>query len=92
MKDSSGKVYAESSIPATRLDLDRWMKTSPRPRSAAMNPALSDFTSLHHLQVDEVQKPSCSSGRASNVIAYVPSLDNRPYRIGALTDHSWPGI
>src|ERR1700719_3444432 len=36
VKDSSGKIYAEGWIPATRFDLDRWMKTVPQPWSAAM--------------------------------------------------------
>ena len=35
-KDSSGQIYAEGSLPATRYDLDRWMKTLPQPWSAAM--------------------------------------------------------
>jgi transposase len=36
VKDSSGHIYAEGSVPATRSDLDRWMKTLPQPWSAAM--------------------------------------------------------
>src|SRR5690242_12357642 len=36
VKDGSGKVYAEGSLPATRADLDLWMKTLPQPWSAAM--------------------------------------------------------
>lgn len=36
VKDSGGMVYAEGSLPATRIDLDRWMKTLPQPWSAAM--------------------------------------------------------
>ncbi len=36
VKDGSGKVYAEGSLAATRLDLDHWMKTLPQPWSAAM--------------------------------------------------------
>jgi len=36
VKDGSGKVFAEGSLPATRLDLDLWMKTLPQPWSAAM--------------------------------------------------------
>jgi hypothetical protein len=36
VKDSGGKVYAEGSLPATRTDLDHWMKTLPQPWSAAM--------------------------------------------------------
>jgi transposase len=36
VKDASGRVYAEGSVPATRCDLDRWMKTLPQPWTAAM--------------------------------------------------------
>jgi transposase len=31
VKDGSGKIYREGSIPATRFDLDRWIKTLPQP-------------------------------------------------------------
>jgi transposase len=34
VKDSSGKIFSEGSLPATRLDLDLWMKTLPQPWSA----------------------------------------------------------
>src|SRR6202163_469090 len=36
VKDASGRVYTERSLPATRFDLDRWMKTLPQPWTAAM--------------------------------------------------------
>jgi transposase len=36
VKDGSGKIHAEGTIPATRFDLDRWMKTLPKPWTAAM--------------------------------------------------------
>ena len=36
VKDASGRVYAEGSVPGTRCDLDRWMKTLPQPWTAAM--------------------------------------------------------
>src|SRR5690242_10234377 len=36
VKDSGGKLHSEGWIPATRFDLDRWMKTLPHPWSAAM--------------------------------------------------------
>jgi transposase len=36
VKDGSGKIYAEGTIPATRFDLDRWMRTLPQPWTAAM--------------------------------------------------------
>ncbi len=34
VKDVSGKVHSQGKIPATRYDLDRWMKTLPQPWSA----------------------------------------------------------
>ena len=40
VKDSSGKIHAAGSIPATRLDLDRWLKALPQPWSAAMEATL----------------------------------------------------
>jgi hypothetical protein len=36
VKDMSGRVYAEGSVPATRFDLDGWMKTLPQPWTAAI--------------------------------------------------------
>jgi hypothetical protein len=30
VKDGSGAIRAEGAIPATRFDLDRWMKTLPQ--------------------------------------------------------------
>lgn len=36
VKDVSGRIHREGSIPATRIDLDRWMSTLPQPWTAAM--------------------------------------------------------
>ena len=36
VKDSGGKIYGEGWIPATRHDLDCWMKDLPQPWSAAL--------------------------------------------------------
>src|SRR6204780_3516684 len=36
VKDGSGRIHAEGSISATRLDLDHWMRSLPQPWSAAM--------------------------------------------------------
>ncbi len=36
VKDVSGRVYAEGSVPATRFDLDRGMKTLSQSWTAAM--------------------------------------------------------
>jgi transposase len=33
VKDSSGVIHAEGTLPATRLDPDRWVKTLPQPSS-----------------------------------------------------------
>ena len=35
VKDASGRIRSEGTIPATRVDLDRWMKTLPQPWTAA---------------------------------------------------------
>src|SRR5271155_813561 len=36
VKDASGRIHVEGKIPATRFDLDRWMKTLPQPWTVAM--------------------------------------------------------
>jgi hypothetical protein len=36
VKDGSGEIHAEGTIPATRFYLDRWMSTLPQPWTAAM--------------------------------------------------------
>ncbi len=40
VKDGSGRVHDEGRIPATRAELDRWMKTLPQPWTAAMEATL----------------------------------------------------
>ena len=50
VKDSSGRVYAEGWIPATRFDLDRWMKTLPQPWSAAMEATMFSGWIYDHLK------------------------------------------
>jgi transposase len=40
VKESSGRIHSEGSIPATRLDLDGWLETLPQPWSAAMEATL----------------------------------------------------
>jgi transposase len=36
VKDTSGTIHAQGTIPATRFHLDQWMKTLPQPWTAAM--------------------------------------------------------
>ena len=50
VKDASGRVYAEGSLPATRFDLDRWMKTLPQPWTAAMEATVFTGWIYDHLQ------------------------------------------
>src|SRR6266699_2842550 len=50
VKDSSGKVFAEGLLPATRLDLDLWMKTLPQPWSAAMEATVFTGWIYDHLK------------------------------------------
>jgi transposase len=50
VKDSSGKLHTEGSIPATRTDLDRWMKTLPQPWSAAMEATMFTGWIYDHLK------------------------------------------
>jgi transposase len=50
VKDVSGRVCAEGSLPATRFDLDRWMKTLPQPWTAAMEATVFTGWIYDHLQ------------------------------------------
>ena len=50
LKDSGGKLCAEGWIPATRRDLDCWMKNLPRPWSAAMEATMFTGWSYDHLK------------------------------------------
>jgi transposase len=50
VKDSSGKVYNEGWIPATRFDLDRWMKTLPQTWSAALEATMFSGWIYDHLK------------------------------------------
>ncbi len=50
VKDGSGTIHAEGTVPATRFDLDRWMKTLPQPWSAAMEATVFTGWIYDHLQ------------------------------------------
>jgi hypothetical protein len=50
VKDSGGKIYAEGWIPATRFDLDRWMKTLPQAWSAALEATMFSGWIYDHLK------------------------------------------
>lgn len=50
VKDSSGKIHFEGSLPATRLDLDDWLKTLPQPWSVAMEATVFTGWIYDHLK------------------------------------------
>lgn len=50
VKDGGGAIHAEGTIPATRFDLDRWMKTLPQPWTAAMEATVFTGWIYDHLQ------------------------------------------
>ena len=50
VKDSSGKIFSEGSLPATRLSLELWMKTLPQPWSAAMEATMFTGWIYDHLK------------------------------------------
>ena len=50
VKDSSGKLHSEGLIPATRFDLDGWMKALPQPWSAAMEATMFTGWIYDHLK------------------------------------------
>ncbi len=50
VKDGSGTIHAEGTIPATRFDLDRWRKTLPQPWTAAMEATVFTGWIYDHLR------------------------------------------
>jgi hypothetical protein len=50
VKDGTGRIHAEGTIPATRVDLDRWMKTLPQPWTAAMEATMFTGWIYDHLK------------------------------------------
>src|SRR5260370_27836325 len=59
VKDGSGGIYAEGSIPATRLTLDMWMKTLPQPWTVAMEATIFTAWIYDHL------KPHAAAGKGA---------------------------
>src|SRR3989442_10761172 len=49
VKDGSGRIHAEGAIPATRLDLDIWMKRLPQPWTVAMEATIFTAWIYDHL-------------------------------------------
>jgi len=49
VKEVSGQIHSEGTVPATRPDLDSWMKTVPQPWSAAMEATIFTGWIYDHL-------------------------------------------
>src|ERR1700733_13510079 len=49
VKDGSGRIHAEGTIPATRSDVDFWMKTLPQPWTGAMEATIFTGWIYDHL-------------------------------------------
>ena len=60
VKDGSGRIYAVGSIRATRLELDMWMKTLPRPWTVAMEATIFTAWIYDHL------KPHAAAVKVAN--------------------------
>ena len=70
VKDGSGRIYGEGSIPATRLNLDIWMKTLPQPWTAAMEATIFTAWIYDHL------KPHAAAVKvARKLVAYLMAVD-----------------
>src|SRR5215467_4628139 len=50
VKDGSGTIHGEGKIPATRLDLDHWMRALPQPWTAAMEATMFTGWIYDHLK------------------------------------------
>jgi transposase len=50
VKDGSGQVHREGEVPATRLDLDLWMKTLPQLWTGAMEATIFTGWIYDHLK------------------------------------------
>jgi transposase len=78
VKDGSGTIHAEGAIPATRFDLDRWMRTLPQPWTAAMEATVFTGWIYDHLHphagwADSDHGPRKSCGVLNTPVARVSS-------------------
>ncbi len=65
VKDGSGTIHAEVAIPATRFDLDRWMKTLPQPWTAATEATEFTVVDLRSLAAPRCGVKGCPSADAA---------------------------
>ena len=55
VKDVSGQIYQQGTIPATRTELDRWIKTLPQPWTVAMEATIFTGWIYDHLRPHAAQ-------------------------------------
>ena len=66
VKDGSGRICQEGKVGATRLELDRWMKTLPQPWTAAMEATMFTGWIYDHLRPHAAAAEGRSSGDAAS--------------------------
>jgi hypothetical protein len=79
VKDSGGRIHAEGTIPATRPDLNRWMKTLPQPWTAAMGATFFTGWIYDHL------KPHAAALKVAHplILRAIAAVRNKNERIDA---------
>src|SRR5215469_16462610 len=74
VKDTSGTIHAQGTVPATRFHLDQWMKTLPQPWTAAMEGTVFTGWIYDHLQPHAA---GLKVARRMKRILFLPSLPHR---------------
>jgi hypothetical protein len=77
VKDGSGRIHAEGSISATRLELDHWMRSLPQPWSAAMEATMFTGWIYDHLQ------PHAATLKVAHPLMLRAVAKKKNYRIDA---------
>lgn len=75
VKGCSGKIYAEGWLPATRMGLDAWMKTSPQPWTAVMRATMAtEAANPTHARKPEDFYPRSSRARRESFCPFDKDL------------------
>ncbi len=76
IKDVSGQVQREGTIPATRTELDSWMKTLPKPWTVAMEASI--FTGWERGSRNRPRERVVPSPRAEQLLEFHRYWNLRP--------------
>src|SRR5438034_11642912 len=92
VKEVSGQIHSEGTVPATRPDLDTWMKTIPQPWSAAMEATIFtgwiyDYLLPHAAELKVAQshwlrRKTTESMLARSRTAYAATFRSEERRVG----------